>query len=394
MYKEKYLKYKTKYLDLQSQLGGNPNIIQEGGGGWFYRSKPANKPSPPPPPPEPKPTTESAIEILKYENMFQAIYTTIPDERNIWSSDQDIVNIWNSVCEKINTGTIIDIFEDWKYKINITLDDEKIAIITMPDKFINYDKNIYYMNIFNREIKILTIATAIQTLTQKKINMMIPAIIMTMNEYNERNATNESRIIWSLDQDIVDTWNSIYGKILTGKITDVSRISDYKINITLDNENIAIITMPDGFINYNEKTYSMNIVTGEINILTIALAIETLTQKKINMMIPAIIMTMAEYDEHDKTNKSRILWSNNQEIIDIWNSVYKKINTGTIEDIFVETYKIRINLDGKKTAIISMPSGSFDYIETISMPDGSFNYNETSYFMDLRTGLITKSTGA
>jgi hypothetical protein len=31
MYKEKYLKYKTKYLDLKNQLGGDPNIIQDGG---------------------------------------------------------------------------------------------------------------------------------------------------------------------------------------------------------------------------------------------------------------------------------------------------------------------------------------------------------------------------
>jgi hypothetical protein len=33
MYKEKYLKYKTKYLELKNQLGGNSNIIQDGGGG-------------------------------------------------------------------------------------------------------------------------------------------------------------------------------------------------------------------------------------------------------------------------------------------------------------------------------------------------------------------------
>ena len=31
MYKEKYLKYKTKYIVLQNQLGGNSNIIQDGG---------------------------------------------------------------------------------------------------------------------------------------------------------------------------------------------------------------------------------------------------------------------------------------------------------------------------------------------------------------------------
>ena len=31
MYKEKYLKYKTKYLDLKNLLGGDPNIIQDGG---------------------------------------------------------------------------------------------------------------------------------------------------------------------------------------------------------------------------------------------------------------------------------------------------------------------------------------------------------------------------
>jgi hypothetical protein len=30
MYKEKYLKYKLKYLDLQGQLGGGPNYIYHG----------------------------------------------------------------------------------------------------------------------------------------------------------------------------------------------------------------------------------------------------------------------------------------------------------------------------------------------------------------------------
>jgi hypothetical protein len=40
MYKEKYLKYKTKYLDLKSQLGGDPNIIQEGGVfGWTKKEQ-------------------------------------------------------------------------------------------------------------------------------------------------------------------------------------------------------------------------------------------------------------------------------------------------------------------------------------------------------------------
>ena len=34
MYKEKYLKYKTKYLDLKSQEGSVPNILQEGG--YFF----------------------------------------------------------------------------------------------------------------------------------------------------------------------------------------------------------------------------------------------------------------------------------------------------------------------------------------------------------------------
>jgi hypothetical protein len=35
MYKEKYLKYKTKYLELKNQLDGISNTIQEGGG-WFW----------------------------------------------------------------------------------------------------------------------------------------------------------------------------------------------------------------------------------------------------------------------------------------------------------------------------------------------------------------------
>ena len=37
MYKEKYIKYKTKYLELKNQLDSGPNIIQEGG--WFGLSK-------------------------------------------------------------------------------------------------------------------------------------------------------------------------------------------------------------------------------------------------------------------------------------------------------------------------------------------------------------------
>jgi hypothetical protein len=34
MYKEKYLKYKSKYLELKNQIGGDSNIIQKGGGWW------------------------------------------------------------------------------------------------------------------------------------------------------------------------------------------------------------------------------------------------------------------------------------------------------------------------------------------------------------------------
>jgi hypothetical protein len=295
MYKEKYLKYKTKYLDLQSQLGGNPNIIQEGGVWvWPFTSSANKPPPPPPPPPPPKPTSqstiESAIEQLKFENMFEAKQ-------------------------------------------------------------------------------------------------------MTMDEYESREETNELRIPWSSDQTIVDTWNSIYGKIIfTGKITDISNDLNYKINITLDDGTIAIITMPDGFINYNENIYSMYVTTGEIKRLTIALAIQTLTDNE--MFIPPIKMTMYEYNKRVNNKEPFILWSDDQEIINIWNSVYNKINTGTIEDIFLKLYKIRINLDGKKTAIISIPSGSFDYIETILMPDESIEYKKTSYFMDLRTGQITKSSGA
>jgi hypothetical protein len=34
MYKEKYIKYKTKYLELKNQIGGDSNIIQKGGWPW------------------------------------------------------------------------------------------------------------------------------------------------------------------------------------------------------------------------------------------------------------------------------------------------------------------------------------------------------------------------
>jgi hypothetical protein len=32
MYKEKYIKYKTKYLELKNYLDNNSNIMQDGGG--------------------------------------------------------------------------------------------------------------------------------------------------------------------------------------------------------------------------------------------------------------------------------------------------------------------------------------------------------------------------
>ena len=39
MYKEKYLKYKTKYLDLKNEISGEPNTLQDGGGYFFWEGK-------------------------------------------------------------------------------------------------------------------------------------------------------------------------------------------------------------------------------------------------------------------------------------------------------------------------------------------------------------------
>ena len=393
MYKKKYLKYKTKYLDLQSQLGGNPNIIQKGSV-WPFSTKSAN---PPYIAPTRKPTTESAIEILTKSNIIEAKKMSLAEydkhkktnkSRSIWSSEQDIVDIWNSVCKKINTGTIIDIVEDWNYKINIILDDGKIAIITMPFIYIIYNEETYYMDENTDEIKILTTASAIETL--KKENMMISAIKMNTAEYEyKRKKTNKSRILWSLEKEIVDTWNSIYSKIDTGIITDVFHISIYKIKIKLDNENVAIIYMPDGFINYNEKTYYINTDTGQISILTIALVIEKLKEK--NMMNPAEKMTMAEYNK--KPNKSLIIWSSDQDIVNFWNSSYNKIKTGTIEGIFHNNkyHEIVIHLNDDKKTVISIPSGTIHYTEPIKRADGSIRSFRTSYFMHPNTKQIKKT---
>jgi hypothetical protein len=63
MYKEKYIKYKTKYNALQNQLGGIRPIILDGYGQKPSPQKPPPKTTPPPPkptpppkPPPPKPT--------------------------------------------------------------------------------------------------------------------------------------------------------------------------------------------------------------------------------------------------------------------------------------------------------------------------------------------------
>jgi len=55
MYKEKYIKYKTKYNALQNQLGGIRPIIPDGYGQKPSPQKPPPKPTPPPPKPTPPP---------------------------------------------------------------------------------------------------------------------------------------------------------------------------------------------------------------------------------------------------------------------------------------------------------------------------------------------------
>ena len=188
MYKEKYLKYKTKYLDLKSYLSGAPNIIQEGGVVWPWTTK---KPM--------QPVSEPVSEPV-YESVYEHVIESTP-----------------------------------------------------------------------------TIDSAIAKLENE--NMMILAIPMNMDEYNIHKSNGKSRIPWSLEQKIVDRWNSVYQKIYTGEIKDIILHHIYKIHIQLDNGDSAIISMPDGGLTYTDTHYMdrntnvirtevipyfMNQITGEI----------------------------------------------------------------------------------------------------------------------------------
>ena len=126
----------------------------------------------------------------------------------------------------------------------------------------------------------------------------------------------------------------------------------------------------------------------ESKLPTIAIAIDTLTKE--NMMTRAIPMTMKDYKIESK-GKLRFPWSQEQKIVDRWNSVYQKINTGEIKDIFLDTYKIHINLDNGDSAIIYMPYGTLTYM------DRNTNVIRTEvipYFMNQITGEIQQSYGA
>ena len=98
MYKEKYLKYKTKYNALQNQLGGIRPIILDG---YAQKSspqkpppKPTPKPTPPEPPPEPppKPPALEESKISQLANGQLSLMDYINDARSI-STIIDIIPI-------------------------------------------------------------------------------------------------------------------------------------------------------------------------------------------------------------------------------------------------------------------------------------------------------------
>jgi hypothetical protein len=169
MYKEKYLKYKTKYLDLKSQIGSHPNIIQEGGGGsWSWglwgksqkdklqpQSVVEHKDEPEDDIKIPPPTIQSAIETLTNQNMMTpAIYMEMNDYRTRrangepripWSLDKKIVTKWNSAYANINNGVINinNIISNRNYKIdifNLGVNNKDTATILIPYGSLKYNE--------------------------------------------------------------------------------------------------------------------------------------------------------------------------------------------------------------------------------------------------------------
>ena len=100
MYKEKYLKYKTKYLELKNQLDGISNTIQEGGGGswpWPWPTSTQNDPNIR----IIKTTTE--LKIQDIQNNVTLLINRTQGDISITNSRGGIIHINNTDFQNVQT---------------------------------------------------------------------------------------------------------------------------------------------------------------------------------------------------------------------------------------------------------------------------------------------------
>ena len=151
MYKEKYLKYKSKYLDLKNQLDSYPNIIQDGGKllemPWSIRM--------------PWSTRTSEIVSKTSESVTKTYSVTKTIQRNT-DKTNEINEAFATPCQ-ITTHLIIDIdsLSDTEFEALINGINTNTTITTF-ELFINEltpDKYIQLANAItqNTKIKYLTI---------------------------------------------------------------------------------------------------------------------------------------------------------------------------------------------------------------------------------------------
>jgi hypothetical protein len=152
MYKEKYLKYKTKYLDLKNQLGGGPNIIQEGGlFGWSKKEKDE--------------AAAKELITLKQECSIDAVET--------------IINEWN---------TIINIQTDLSNNFTLLSKVDK----TLKKRLIKSLRCVFYSYLKNNHLDVLKYKN-ISKFLEEKFN----AVITDLYDYNYQNYKKNTELVFN-----------------------------------------------------------------------------------------------------------------------------------------------------------------------------------------------------
>jgi hypothetical protein len=294
---QKYLKYKNKYLNLQSQIGGGSRPFSLSS---LIPRRPAQR--------QAEQAAEEAKQAAEEAKRQEEISKEINDLNNLRNEELDdiqkldpdyqleyivepmyrlikigVKKLFNEkkrthpeiILKGSNDSSILAFDES---EINTYLPQGTTMDLNKKNELENEIKtlkpNAIVKGVYNTDVvakihklqsklydiykailDVLDLEEAIEKLANKfKKN----AIHITDRKNKPTQVKGEPIVLWSTDEDIVTKWNDAYNKINSGKLIY------NKIHIKLDNSNIAQILIPDGQLVYNKIPYSINLQDGEI----------------------------------------------------------------------------------------------------------------------------------